>query len=433
MFDRWDNTEKDSDICNGNMFQNIQLNATIPPILDAHKTWLELKGPQIQETGSNSSRDNIDFQNNTNDENSKNNKNNKNNKDLSMFLNYDKQSSLIRNIEILEYLLGTVAGKDKLAKLLKATLELLIFLISRLNKPFRILDEPFRKKDYSFSKTTGLYYKINIIILKPILILKNILVRGINNFQEKSSYVCDELSTFRYILRFGGSPSRLILFKDKIYRTMNYFQNYSTTTKENTLQFIKKEWLNEKSISEFASLYFGIFDELLLLNRLHVWSNKTIYNFVSRQSTIAAEIDLLLALKSLFLEYHDIDNKEGELKAQVHVRGTVLKLASTFVPEVSTEQESKETLIDHLPVTKIMDKEYGISEGDLIKELAKVIFKKKLLALDLAKTNCDFILCSLDFFKIDAPPIIHILLSFTSALAACNKMWKQYKNEGLNK
>lgn len=193
-----------------------------------------------------------------------------------------------RNIDILRYIFGTVDGKDKLVKLLKCILDLL---------------------------NSGLFVsspRTSYSLARPLLIIFHMLKKMVPRISKaRASFISQQLSIFRYILRFGGTPFRVSNFVKKV-RHLN-LSNY------------QKQLINESTLQEVIDIYYGVFDELDLLYKLNFWNNSKIYDFVVKQEALSWQADILLNLKQNYFKLQNIKRKNSQV-LKSNLEGKELKL-----------------------------------------------------------------------------------------------------------
>ena len=185
-------------------------------------------------------------------------------------------TSQVRNVDIIKYLIGTIAGKDKIAKLLKSVLD---------------------------------------IIKKVCLILP----QYSQYFDTKRiSTVSTQLSLFRCIMRFGSAPYSIVNLFKRIVSTGNAFKNP---------HFIFDRLLLEDSIDAYST----VFDELSLLGKLNIIKNRTFRETISRNDTWATEVDAIYSLKKACSNYkstQSLKNDKAKLMNKIDLARFTMELIS---------------------------------------------------------------------------------------------------------
>lgn len=175
----------------------------------------------------------------------------------------------VRNIDILKYLIGTIAGKDKVAKIIKSLLDVL--------RKLTIVFQNFK----------------------------------LNNIKTITS-IASQLSIFRYLMRFGTSPYKISFFIKRIINNKNVL-------------------INRSLFEDSLDIYSTIFDELSLLYKLTILKNKKIGQFVSRQETWATEIDSLNNLRTAYLKHKDFKNVTQNSQAKLINQLDIIRFTMDFL------------------------------------------------------------------------------------------------------
>ncbi|CCF59683.1 hypothetical protein KAFR_0H02740 [Kazachstania africana CBS 2517] len=177
-----------------------------------------------------------------------------------------------KHFKIIKFILNSVSGKDKIVKLLKCILEIL--------RSFKLINGPF--------------------------------------FQA----VAFQLNLFRYLLRFGYTPIRLV----------ELFQNLKD----------KQLIYNENFLQKVIDLYYGIFDELDLLNKLKIIRcSPRLAHWIDKHETISWEMDILLNLKQDLQRYDNHSN----ILLKLDILRLVCELVTNTFPTNGTFYTKKSGLI----------------------------------------------------------------------------------------
>lgn len=165
----------------------------------------------------------------------------------------------------------------------------------------------------------------------PVTISKIVVVAGLRNFESKASLISTNLSLFRQILRFGGTPFRVVAYWNKIATTMRQLsacRKHTGPSNERALAIINKLWLNEASLADFIDLYYGIMDELMLLHKFKVWNHSGMYNWVAKHEALSWYYDIMLGWKKNWCSLQDLNRAQLELEIQEQVKRRALALSS---------------------------------------------------------------------------------------------------------
>ena len=182
-----------------------------------------------------------------------------------------------RALDIIKYLIGTIAGKDKIAKLVKCVLDVV--------RKFALVFPRFRS------------------------LIGNARLLGL---------IASQLSLFRYIMRFGSSPYI-------VSPLLRHFASVKQILANPGALF------NQSLLSDSINVYSTIFDELSLMDKLGLVKSKQFRQTISKHETWATEVDTLYSLKSACVKYRnqraDTDKKTALLN-KIDVARFTLELVS---------------------------------------------------------------------------------------------------------
>ncbi|KAG0671207.1 hypothetical protein C6P45_000970 [Maudiozyma exigua] len=312
---------------------------------------------------------------------------------------------IIDNMEILHYLINSLSGKDKIAKILKYILQIVKMFITKFLKQRKFINS-------GQIRLTSLYNLQNLknLLLQPNLFISLVFLK----INQKLSYVIEQLGTYRYILRFGNSPfliynmmkncSKLWNYKDKNLSLQQTFFNH---------------FCNETTFRELINLYYTICDELVLLHKFKIWSNPSFYDTIMKHECWTWQTDILLNVKDSLIKLSDLQNKELEYTIQLQVKRRATQLYVN--KDQSLVSPIRKQLLHDLRNFNETDNENIIINRKL-KEIKQEI---RFVYFDLIKLSFDGCANSLDIFNIKAPPLVYPLLSLGSGITSLIKMWKQ--------
>ncbi|SMN19573.1 similar to Saccharomyces cerevisiae YOR193W PEX27 Peripheral peroxisomal membrane protein involved in controlling peroxisome size and number [Maudiozyma saulgeensis] len=321
----------------------------------------------------------------------------------------NKKKIVVENMEILQYLINSLGGKDKLAKILKYILQIINLFISNVLKNYK--RKNLNTNDliirYSFLKN-----------LKNILLKPNFFVYILSSKINKNlGYVIDQLGTYRYILRFGNSPFLIYKMIEKIKKIWCY-DNKLITFQENLINLFG----NENAFRDILNLYYTICDELVLLYKFKLWSNPILFETISRHESWTWQADIIFSLKDLFIKLTDLQDKELEYTIQLQVKERATQLYTNNNNHLSPVRQK---LLHDLKNLNDCDNENLIIK----RKLNQIKLDKRLVHLDILKLSFDASANSIDLFNVKTPPIVYPLLSLGSGITSFIKMWKQAKND----
>ncbi|QLQ81508.1 hypothetical protein HG537_0F02690 [Torulaspora globosa] len=314
-----------------------------------------------------------------------------------------RKFNAVRNVDILEYLINSLAGKDKLTKIVKYTLDLLRLLVSNS-----------RANITKWDPSVLTYYRkvlrdlnVRMVLRHPVTISKILLVALFQNFESKANFVAQQLSTYRYILRFGGTPFRVVKMLQKIRDSEWDSVN------------LQKTWMNESSLRDFLDLYYGICDEMVLLHRLKVWSHDGLYNWFSRHEVLSWQYDILLSLKDNWLKLQSIQKKIIESNIRLQVRTKAMKLSTNLQGAPGYTSPIRKQLLNDLNGNS----EWNGSELEMKQKISQLKREKFITYLDLVRLSFDCLANSTDVFNLKTPPGTYAVLSLCSGITGLAKLW----------
>lgn len=314
-----------------------------------------------------------------------------------------KKVDAVRSVDILEYLVNSLAGKDKLTKILKYTLDLLRLVVSNSRAGITKWDPSvltyYRKvlRDLNF----------RMVLKHPVTISKILLVALFQNFESKANFVAQQLSTYRYILRFGGTPFRVLKMLQKIRDSQWDSVN------------LQKTWANESSLRDFLDLYYGICDEMVLLHKLKVWSHDGLYNWFSRHEVLSWQYDILLSLKDSWLKLQSIQKKIIESNIRLQVRTKAMKLSTNLQGAPGYTSPIRKQLLNDLNGSS----EWNGTELEMKQKISQLKREKLITYLDLVRLSFDCLANSTDVFNLKTPPGTYAALSLCSGVTGLAKLW----------
>ncbi|KAH3678566.1 hypothetical protein WICMUC_001375 [Wickerhamomyces mucosus] len=274
----------------------------------------------------------------------------------------------IKQLDILKNLISQIGGKDKIAKLVQYTLNIIKFFLIR-------------------SKSSLIDFN-NFTKINPLKFITSIIISNSIQLEKKISFITSQISSFRYALRFGTSPFKII----STVENLKFFYN-------NIYQFdkIKSRFLTESFLTELIDVYYTIFDELELLFKLKILTNLKLSSIVSKNAAIGWYLDILLTLKQKFQQLKINQLKQQDLKISIQVRLKANELSRKFIHNNNnnnTNQRFRNELLKEFNLK-------SINSNNLDIQLKDLKIEEYDLYLDIVKNSFDFICDSLDLFEND--------------------------------
>lgn len=291
----------------------------------------------------------------------------------------------VDRIDVLQHIINTLNGKDKLAKTLKHLLDLLRYLLST----------------------------------KSSILIKNkwanrITSSIIKNLIDKLTFVSIQLTTYRYILRFGNSPFLIVKFIQKwkrlLYTDKDFNSNNNNDWKRKSFDLLTTIF-KESLFKELFSIYFSVCDEILLLNRLRVWKHAKLERFISRQEIYSWQLDILLNLKDDISELQELKRQSLEYSIEKNIR----EVNNNLYPE-HFSSEGDMTL-------------YHSCLNALNNKLVINAKRQRILKLDILRLIFDALANSTDLFKLRVSLGTYSGLSLCSSIISLIKLWVEAKQK----
>lgn len=301
----------------------------------------------------------------------------------------NERKNSVQNLDVMKHIISTMAGKDKLAKLIKCVVDLIRIYILSPNKNIIRCKQKFPP------------FKIVVFFIR--------LIRSVLTVPS-TQWISQQLGIFRYALRFGGTPFRVV---DFIQSLTSQYEKYGLSWKE-----WNKYMLREETMRKVVDIYYGVFDELDFLYRLKILSNKKFYPIVQRHEAISSEYDILLGLKKNYKLLHENKQRQIELDLKLQTHNILL----------NSPEDSKQSSLSQ---------EFALFEkADAMKNLLNELkYEQKLIKLDIARLLVDLLTNSSDLFHRDGflPKGSYTALSLVSASFNVYKYWCVSKRQLENK
>ncbi|QEU62061.1 Pex25/Pex27 [Kluyveromyces lactis] len=331
-----------------------------------------------------------------------------------------KLIKVMNKVDILKAVFATLTGKDRIAKIFKYVIDILRIFIQR--------SMYYNNKDIDMDAYLKVFSKGNLltILRNPRLSGKLFLSSSSKLFLEKGALVSSQLGFYRQIMRCGGTPFRLHHWYQKLIRTFHASQKSSNLHSKGLVWY--KNWWNEESLSEFIDLYYGIMDELMLLYKLKLWSNKSMYGWVSKHEALSWYYDIILGLKKNWEKLQSIKQQEFELKIQYQVRQRALELSSKLNATPSVDSTKNTALIKQTIFESFKQDNLDL-ELEVVQKLKNYQYEKRIVKFDLTRLFFDFLADTTDVFSIKTPPGTYAILSLCSGVLGFSKLCIQAKEQ----
>lgn len=318
----------------------------------------------------------------------------------------------IKVLQVLQAVISSLAGKDKVAKVLKYTLDVINVFVRKSRQNITKWDPHV----LTYYKKVLRELSLWMVIRHPLTIIKVWVVAMSRSFEVKASHVSQQMSTYRYILRFGSSPFQVLSMWRKLLQT--YKSGF-------TVSNIHKLWFNEDSVRDVINLYNTVCDELVLLHKLKVWDHAPFYQFLEKQEAISWEADILFSLKSKLLELEEMKKKRYELSIDLRARKQALNLSKSLQSSNGTLSPIQIQLLHDLK----SDIQWTETEIQIKRQLQEYSYEISQIHLDLSRLTCDLVANTTDVFNMKVPTGTYAVFSLASGLSGLIKLWRSTKKE----
>lgn len=306
------------------------------------------------------------------------------------------EAAKIDRWEIWEKIVNSIDGKDKLSKIVKYSMDLIIFILQSLISNNKLSFFSLTKKLSTYQILSKI---LNFIVKKGNLLnLSSVFQHFIKIILTKLRAVSYQMGTYRYILRFGNSPFAIYkLIKSLKSREFVSKTLASDDTSEQSNANLPS--MNSAIFKNALELYFTVCDELMLLYRFGIWSNVKLFELISKHEVYAWQFDIFLNLSDHFRNWQKLNNEILEKQIEWKIR-------QRTIPDLSKNGH-------HI----------------LNQEFTDLQRSRLFTNLDIARLVCDLMANSTDFFNFNVSQGTYSLLSLSSATFAMIKIWLKNKQE----
>ncbi|CAK9440105.1 uncharacterized protein LODBEIA_P42050 [Lodderomyces beijingensis] len=303
-------------------------------------------------------------------------------------------------------MLNDIVGKDKFAKLGQYTLRLLVF---HANSTQHYLSD-----DVLNIKSINLRYNdsekqldlIRNFIKHPADFIRIIVILVSSIFKTRVAGLITGLGMYRQFLRFGKTPFRV---RDIVVK----FQQNVQLKSNNELQINRSEIFNRKTLAMFASLYYGINDESLLLYKVNFLTNASYKDFAAKHESYAWYAETWIALYNAYENLSNLTQQEMDLKISIQVKNKAKILSKQL-----------------LGGANILHQNNPGSNSEDQKQLVEIQFKKNNAWIDIYKNLADLGFNTYTVFKIALPfPTWQIWMGIAASALSSVKLYRETRSK----
>lgn len=307
----------------------------------------------------------------------------------------------VLNWDVWWKILNTILGKDKLAKFGQYLLRLVLY---HAHTTQTYLSDATMNIDIINSRYNDLSKKLDL--------LKNFIKHPQNFMLIVLIFVSD-----RFILRFSGFVGGLLMYRQFLrfgktpFRIRDIMEEVQTAFRKQDLSMI----YNLKFLDEVIALYYGIFDEMMLLFKLRFYTSKRIQGYAARHELLAWYYMTILALYNTYHKLSSLSQREMDLKVQIEVKRKARQLLKRLLGSGG-----------HL-LTGIRTE--AVLEADLT-QLDEIQFNKNNAWLDVYKNIADLVFNTYTVFSLPLPfPTIQIWMGLAALGLSTVKIYRETKRK----
>ncbi|ANZ73934.1 BA75_00189T0 [Komagataella pastoris] len=337
---------------------------------------------------------------------------------------------------LLAAILEQLGGKDRLGKVIQYGLRILL-IYSKRSSTF--LSTVYEVSDASLNKSGGRFSLLVSLLRRPELLLYWFL----KQFEKKATGLSSGLSMYRQMLRAGKTPFRLVNLGYKINDTFQVFKKKGV---DDGIVYFRKNWVNEKTVTELAQLYYSWFDESLLCFKLKMIDDPTYRGIATRQERLAWLSTILLTLKKNIFKYQANKRKEQHIRINQQVKYRAKALLSN-ISDQHQNRSSPRSISNYSPRIQAypsrmaspspsmkMALTNSVSLQDTMDaELEALANEQYYIMLDILKGFCDLSFDMVNIFSIQIPEVLHLLFGFGAGSLALTGVVSKTRQELMNK
>lgn len=313
----------------------------------------------------------------------------------------EMNKKVVAKFEIFKNVLGKLGGKDRIAKVLQYVLNLIKLYLQNTRR--YLINEKF----------TNLSLNPKLIFKTPITYFKLLIFLNSTMMEKKIFEVTKNISIFRQMLRFGGTPYRIRQFLSKV----------NNTVKLPNVANFSKIWLNEDSLGDFINLYYGICDEVVLLYKLQVLSNPDFKKFIGKHEAYSWYLDIMLGIKQNYNKLQENRSKQLQLNIQQQVRAKASILSKKMIENINGSSPLKSQIL------REFNNKSPLNHSTLDQEFSILKHEETIIMTDLVRLSFDFICDSIDIFNLKLNPSVYLISGAISGTLGLSKVWLMSKRE----
>lgn len=250
----------------------------------------------------------------------------------------------VRVMDVLWAMLNDITGKDKMAKFGQYTLRLVLHHAQRLQAYLSDDTVNIRAISRTYVSTQKVLELVVSFAQQPREFARVLGILVCLVMQLRLAALVPALGLYRQLLRFGKTPFRVRSLADKVRANM-YIEPRSGAWR------VSERLWSGATLGEAISLYYSVNDELLLLYKLGLLTNKRWHRIAARHEAYAWYCELWFALYNTYASLRRLAQQEMDVRIQIQVKQrarTLLKqlLGATALPLLLDDDADAQALRD---------------------------------------------------------------------------------------
>lgn len=324
-----------------------------------------------------------------------------------------KRLKLTQTIAIIERILGTISGRDKVAKVLKYVLDLIKLFTQRLR--LGVVGQRHEEKLMQYVRALD-HRTWRAWLRNPIIITKAVIMSSSRRVEDITQTCSTNLGLFRQLLRFGRT---FFLANSLMQNTLLMWQDAKKQGQLGPLVF-----LNLGLYKQCFDTFYSLTDELKLLHKLHIWKNPGLYAWLCRQDPYLTTTDNIISLHSATGKLQGLQTKKLEYTIQARIKRQAMEL-------------SRDKSVPGSPVRKHFVSDIYGSEEDYMRNFNDEIkYQSRILQsqinsayIEVLALLMDLGATSTDLLRLNVPKETATLLSLGSSVAGFINLWSSSVRE----
>lgn len=271
----------------------------------------------------------------------------------------------VRAMDVLWAMLNDVTGKDKMAKLGQYTLRLVLHHAQRLQAYLSDDTVNIRAISRTYASPQKVLELVVSFAQRPREFARVLGILVCLVMQLRLAALVPALGLYRQLLRFGKTPFRVRSLAATVRANM-YIEPRSGAWR------VSERLWSGATLGEATALYYAVNDELLLLHKLGVLTNKRWHRIAVRHVDYAWYCELWLALYNTYAALRRLAQQEMDVRIQIQVK----RRARTLLKQLLGASSLLALLDDDADAHALRDIRFSVTNAhlDVYKTLLDIVF-----------------------------------------------------------